>query len=299
MSYTEEPLPLVVEDFPSKRQEQEYVQNRVTHNEYNHELEPNVPHKPFESQLFRIDLTLELVFDANLGHYTGHLSKSDMAAFASAHGSPGAIDLSRTIVKELNLVGMGQLNDPAAWHVSVTDNTAPRSKPLFKKGILKTHDNKLVEIGVPVARTIAQPCLWRSEAEHMKNIERFANFRMEMLTDGVSSLPSKRNPVMLVPIYPNGLYFYHALVEQNRILPNLQTNQEGEEEYYKIRPREYEAVVNAYQAMVNKIESQMHDLSAMTVVVKPFNGNKIVGAVSGTKPLSCLMQLDCYLSTVS
>jgi hypothetical protein len=101
---------------------------------------------------------------------------------------------------------------------------------------------------------------------------------------------------MLVPIYPNGLYFYHALVEQNGILASLQTNQEGEEEYYKIRPREYDAVVKAYQLMVDKIESQMHDLSAMTVVVKPFNGNK-VDSSSGTKPLSCLLQFDCYLST--
>lgn len=286
----------MVEDFPSHSQEREYVQNRMPHNEYNHELEPNVPHKPFESQLFTLQLTLELPFDGNSGHYTGHLSKSDMAAFASAHGATGAIDLSRTIVKELNLVGMGQVNDPAAWHVSVTDNTSPRPKLLTRKGVLKTHDNKLVEIGVPIARALAQPCLWRSQAEHMKNVERFANFRMEMLTDGVSILPSKRNPVMLVPIYPNGLYFYHALVEQNQILPNLQTNQEGEEEYYKIRPREYDAVVKAYQKMVDKIESQMHDLSAMTVMVKPFNGNKD-GVTSGSKPLSCLMQLDCYLSS--
>ena len=78
---------------------------------------------------------------------------------------------------------------------------------------------------------------------------------------------------MVVPAFPNGTYFFYALVTRSNILQNLNMAAMGgmneDSDYIRVPMKEYDMVVKAYEKKVNQIESKMHNLSSIEITLEP------------------------------
>ena len=101
------------------------------------------------------------------------------------------------------------------------------------------------------------------------DIAKYGAFQMKFLTDDAHLVPEKRNPYMLVPVMPNGMYFWYALNKCSGAVKNLglSMGKKDESDYIRIPVKEYQMVIDAYERKLTSIEGKMHDLTGLEITL--------------------------------
>ena len=119
------------------------------------------------------------------------------------------------------------------------------------------------------------------------DISKYGAFQMRFLTEDVQEVRMKRNPYMLVPVMPNGMYFWYALNKCSGAVKNLSMGTDVESDYIRIPLTEYNMVIDAYERKLRSIEAKMHDLTGMQIGVTPLS-----------KSTRVVPDEQCYVSVV-
>lgn len=103
---------------------------------------------------------------------------------------------------------------------------------------------------------------------------------------------------MLIPAFPNGMYFAYALSKCTNRVTNLALDDESE--YLRVPMAEYEMVVDAYNRKLRDVESTLHNLSSLEIMIEPICPLS-EGEEADCRSVKCLvcMEIESYMPLIS
>ena len=243
--------------------------------------ESESPHQHMRTVPVSLDINVLMRLDESQARpiYTAKLTHDDVRNFMSASGQGNDKDMSRAIITQVQVMSTEGLSD-RRWALSVMDGAERRAqKSLFGRRWGMYCDGKFDLTGVPLCQISRDgpTIVYERHNAVEDDIVKYGAFRMDILTEGVLAVPEKRNPHMLVPAFPNGMYFWYALTKCSGAIKNLglALGQHDESEYIRIPEEEYNMVIDAYQRKLKSIESKMHNLESIELSVVPLSKSTI------------------------
>ena len=160
-------------------------------------------------------------------------------------------------------------------------------------------DSQFSITGFPVSNhnnANGQTIVYDSDGVVDADIERYGRFNLDLLTQGVLEWPDRDNQKhMLIPAYPNGMYFFYALVTRSSSpLKNMGMKMKlfDDERYICMPLSEYNLVVCAYKEKLRKIEEKMHNLSTLEITMRPLTDGI---RVSEHEEAFVSLRIDCAM----
>ena len=262
----------------------------------NEHVEHQNPHAPFMASIVTLDVNVSMTYNPNTSNMQAKISTANVENFMALSSNTLSKDLSKSIISRVRLNSVVGLSDKR-WHLSVLDGANAKKKSLLgqKKGYWK--DGQFSPIGFPISNTVdnAPTTIFECDGALDDDISKYGKFSMEMLLDGVFPFPDKKIPHMMIPIYPNGRYFFYALVTRGNVMHNLNEmfgNKMNEnEDYIKLPIKEYNMVVKAYEKKVKEIEAKMHNLSSIEITLAPMTEE----AIGETKEAFVSLTIEAFM----
>jgi hypothetical protein len=151
---------------------------------------------------------------------------------------------------------------------------------------------KIIGFPIPNHSVLKPTVLLEAQNEIDPVIKRYGNFNMNLITENVFEFKDKLRPQMMVPLYPNSLYFYYVLVTKNKIMQNLSLGTKYDDNYIRLPVDVYHMVVNAYEKKIREIESKMHNLSSLEIILTPLCDNVVV---RDYEEVFLSITIDCFM----
>ena len=270
-------------------------------NQHREEQESN-PHDPLvtENVSLTINLTIPYVLETN--SISCVLTKRHMNDILS-HAKLETKDVEKCVIHRIVINSIAGLTD-SRWSMSIRDGAPiPRNiKTLPGLSHSYTKDSQFIIDGYPIPNhnnANGPTTVYDSDGTVDADIERYGRFSLDLLTEGVIEWPDRDNQKhMLIPAYPNGMYFFYALVTRSSApLKNMGMKMKlfDEERYICMPLAEYTMVVNAYREKMKKIEEKMHNLSSMELTLRPLTENI---RVSNLEEVFISLRIDCAMPNI-
>ena len=260
------------------------------------------PHDPLTTDNVSITVNMSMPYSLDTNSMTCILTRRHMSDILS-HAKLETKDIEKVVVHRIVLNSVAGLTD-ARWALSIRDGAPqPRNvKPLPGTTHSYIKDSQFSITGFPIANhnnANGPTTLFDSDGVVDPDIERYGRFSLDMLTQGVLEWPDRdAQKHMLIPAYPNGMFFFYALVTRSSApLKNMGMKMKlfDDERYICMPLAEYTMVVNAYREKMKKIEEKMHNLSSMEWTLRPLTDNI---RISDHEEVFLSMRIDCAMPNV-
>lgn len=245
-----------------------------------------------------IDISVLMSYDQQRKAFYSEIKAGDMQDFMSASTGKGAEhDMSKAFISELEVLGFDGVTD-RRWALSINDGSSGRmQKSLIKRSSGVHAGGKFNLSGVPLLSmggNNGRDVLYHNDDEKaLKDIEKYGNLTMDMLTEGCFPFMDKRNPHVLVPLFPNGLYFYYALSQASNLVGNLKLDSESE--YLKLETPLYDKVISAYERKQASNDSHMHNLTGLTIQLRPLSSKMRIDV---DDEFMICFRITCYMPKI-
>ena len=245
-----------------------------------------------------IDISVLMSYDQQRKAFYSEIKAGDMQDFMSASTGKGTEhDMTKAFITELEVLGFDGVADKR-WALSINDGSSGRmQKSLIKRSSGVHAGGKFNLSGVPLLSMgggKGRDVLYQNKDEKaLSDIEKYGNLTMEMLTEGCFPFMDKKNPHVLVPLFPNGLYFYYALSQASNLVSNLKLDSESE--YLKIETALYMKVVSAYERKQATNNAHMHNLTGMVIQLRPLSTKMRIDV--DDEFMICL-RITCYMPKI-
>jgi hypothetical protein len=235
------------------------------------------PHEPFVTDTVRIPISISIPLQEQSMCCTIHEKHMGLVMAAAKLDTK---DVSKCVIRRVLLNSVSGLTDPR-WELCIRDGAPLKKHQKSLIGNAQAYirdgcETRLIGFPIPNFSNASGPTVvYDTGGVVDDDIERYGSFTIEKLIDRVLELPDRSGDgqrQVLVPAYPNGMYFFYALVtKSNGSMKNMgmKVKEFDGERYICMPSHEYAMVVNAYKEKLRKIEEKMHNLSKLEISVKP------------------------------
>jgi hypothetical protein len=259
------------------------------------ELDADNPHEPFEAKKVTLDINVSMQYDPSSKKFELKLLEEDIKNFMHTTNKRNVgKNLSKCVITSVILNGISGISDNR-WDLKIIDGAQKSiQKVIGNRQGYKSLKNGFKIIGFPIPNhSVLKPTvLLEAQNEIDPVIKRYGNFNMNLITENVFEFKDKLRPQMMVPLYPNSLYFYYVLVTKNKIMQNLSLGTKYDDNYIRLPVDVYHMVVNAYEKKIREIESKMHNLSSLEIILTPLCDNVVV---RDYEEVFLSITIDCFM----